>query len=355
MRDIYALVQYVLPTYYLTSIHVIQDRKGYSTLYHAMAQSCVQLGKVLLQHGCWMRGPALKEFVADMSLGREPFRIILDSRSIEECRALYLAPSSLSTSSIEANAAAVVAMSSTSPRNSKPSKGNQQTESNIVIRNSAANGSESIPASTSSREAYEDAKPSGISAWTSTGSRRSNGSRTNGHDSSRNGKKAAADMGQESSDSDEDAHDRTHVNGHMNGHKIGNNPSVLSRATRSATAATRRGRRSLHEVDMGGLDSKRHVQRQSRRRRGSAPLEGSEGSESEGDLGGSADEDDDHSSSSGSTTFKKPRRRSGVFPGRYSNRVFAQSKVEGDSALDIETEHWKARSVGILPYDVYQV
>jgi len=76
-----------------------EDKKGRSTLYYAVAAGCVQLGKTLLRNGCWMRGTALQEFVADMSLGREPHKIIFDSRSIDECRDYYLNSSESSTTS----------------------------------------------------------------------------------------------------------------------------------------------------------------------------------------------------------------------------------------------------------------
>lgn len=68
----------------------VEDKRGFSVLYHAMRSGCVLLGKKVFKDGCWLSSPALKEFVGDMSLGREPYRIILDSRPLEECREIYL-------------------------------------------------------------------------------------------------------------------------------------------------------------------------------------------------------------------------------------------------------------------------
>lgn len=67
-----------------------EDRKGRSTLWHSMAGDSVFLGKTLFRNGCWMQGNGLQEFVADMSLGREPHKIMFDSRSLAECKAYYL-------------------------------------------------------------------------------------------------------------------------------------------------------------------------------------------------------------------------------------------------------------------------
>lgn len=67
-----------------------EDRRGRSTLWHAMAGESTLLGKTLFRNGCWMQGNGLQEFVADMSLGREPHKIMFDSRTLEECKAYYL-------------------------------------------------------------------------------------------------------------------------------------------------------------------------------------------------------------------------------------------------------------------------
>lgn len=67
-----------------------EDRKGRSTLWHAMNSDSVLLGKTLLRNDCWMQGDGLKEFVADMSLGREPHKIMFDSRTLAQCKAYYL-------------------------------------------------------------------------------------------------------------------------------------------------------------------------------------------------------------------------------------------------------------------------
>jgi hypothetical protein len=69
-----------------------EDRKGRSTLWHSMAGDSVFLGKTLFRNGCWMQGNGLQEFVADMSLGREPHKITFDARSLAECKAVYLNP-----------------------------------------------------------------------------------------------------------------------------------------------------------------------------------------------------------------------------------------------------------------------
>ena len=55
-----------------------------------MAGDSTLLGKTLFRNGCWMQGNGLQEFVADMSLGREPHKIMFDSRTLAECRAYYL-------------------------------------------------------------------------------------------------------------------------------------------------------------------------------------------------------------------------------------------------------------------------
>ena len=67
-----------------------EDRKGRSTLWHAMNSDSILLGKTLLRNDCWMEGDGLQEFVADMSLGREPHKITFDSRTLAECKAYYL-------------------------------------------------------------------------------------------------------------------------------------------------------------------------------------------------------------------------------------------------------------------------
>ena len=67
-----------------------EDRKGRSTLWHALMGDSILLGKTLFQNGCWMRGYGLQEFVADMSLGREPHKIMFDSRPMNECKEYYL-------------------------------------------------------------------------------------------------------------------------------------------------------------------------------------------------------------------------------------------------------------------------
>lgn len=67
------------------------DKKGRSTLFHSMISGLTSLSKVLVQNDVWLNTSLLRTFVSDMSMGREPHRIIFDSRSIMECRLDYLA------------------------------------------------------------------------------------------------------------------------------------------------------------------------------------------------------------------------------------------------------------------------
>jgi hypothetical protein len=80
-----------------------EDRKGRTTLYYAIENGLILLGKTVLQLGCWMTGTALENFVADMSLGQEKHKIVFDARSIEECREYYLTQSADGDCSEDAN------------------------------------------------------------------------------------------------------------------------------------------------------------------------------------------------------------------------------------------------------------
>lgn len=80
-----------------------------SAIYSSISHNAVEVGKVLLQHydptslwkqnsshqrsdKYWLEGTQLSSWCVDMSLGKEKYRVILDIRDIDQCKAIYLSP-----------------------------------------------------------------------------------------------------------------------------------------------------------------------------------------------------------------------------------------------------------------------
>jgi hypothetical protein len=240
-----------------------------------------------------MSDRGLRQFVSDLSLGREPYRIIFDSRSSEECKLLYLESSSASAAS--------------SPRGTTAnSKGNTaKTEEQAMV------------AAAHTKQMSSPRTSNGFNASPVTKDMR-----------------ARKERGMMIASSQDDSSLKIARGGNTRGRpKKRPPPSLAPVAVAERPTSRGRGRPKKGNGDERLLtgawddDAATGEKFSGARKRGASPAP-SEGS--------SSDESSD--------TLESPRAAQGE---RYSNRVFALSNDVAD-VLALELDQWKLRYVHII-------
>jgi hypothetical protein len=241
-----------------------------------------------------MSDRGLRQFVSDLSLGREPYRIIFDSRSSEECKLLYLESSSASATS--------------SPRGiTANSKGNiAKTEEQVMVA-AAHTKQTSSPRTSNGFNASPVAKDM----------------------------RARKERGMMIASSQDDSSLKIARGGNTRGRpKKQPSPSLAPVAMAEERPTSRgRGRPKKGNGDerlltgAWGDDAATGEKFRGARKRGASPAPSE---------GNSSDESSD--------TLESPRAAQGE---RYSNRVFALSNDVAD-VLALELDQWKLRYVYII-------